>query len=366
MAVGQGDLLNALSYLVVGRETTLNTYNTCTGGLDFLSSTVKTQKDSRILEQIESSRTYSKRLHLSKAIGGDVEFYFRPDETACMFMLQNAFGGTVTSATATGETTGGGAFEHVFEVGNFDQSYPSMCLNIRKGPSSGGKVFQYSGVKTNELTIQGAVDEPLMMAANLVCMDSTQNTNNLESILTATSNPIMSFVEGRISVETSFASLTSTSFWHVQSFECKINNNLKTGNESRRIGSDILAVLPAGVQTYELSATIRFDTTTAFDAMIAGTAIRFDTTTAFDAMIAGTELAAEIVYQQATTLSGSALNKGLTLEFQKLYIKDAGDPEISGPDGILTSNVTFDVLRDESASGYAMRATLINEIANIN
>ena len=349
MAVGQGDLLNALSYFVVGRETTLNTYNTCTGGLDFLSTTIKTQKDSRILEQIESSRTYSKRLHLSKVVGGDVEYYFRPDETACMFMLQNAFGGTVTSATATGETSGGGAFEHIFEVGNFDQSYPSLCLNVRKGPSSGGKVWQYSGVKINQLTVNGAIDEPLMMAANLVCMDSTQNTNNLESVLTATSNPIMSFAEGRVSVETSFASLTSTSFWHVQNFELTINNNLKNGNESRRIGSDVLAVLPAGVQTYELSATLRFDTTTAYDAMINGT-----------------ELAAEIVYQSADTISGSALKTEFKLEFQKLQIKDAGDPEISGPDGILTSNVTFDVLRDESASGYACRATLINTIANID
>jgi hypothetical protein len=350
MAVGQGDLLAALSYFQVGRETTLNTYTTATAGLDFLSTTIKTQKDSRILEQIEcGKRTYSKRLALSKVVGGDLEFYFRPDETACMFMLQNAFGGTVTSATATGETTGGGAFEHIFEVGNFDNSYPSMCLNVRKGPSTGGKVWQYSGTKINELTIQGAIDDPLMMAANLVCMDSTQNTNNLNSILTCTSNPIMSFVNGRLSVETSFAGLTSTSFWHIQSFETKISNNLKNGNEARRIGSDILAVLPAGVQTYELSATIRFDTTTAYDAMIAGT-----------------ELAAEIVYELPNTISGSALKTELKLEYQKLFIKDAGDPEISGPDGILTSNVTFDVLRDESASGYAMRATLINEIANID
>jgi len=130
--------------------------------------------------------------------------------------------------------------------------------------------------------------------------------------------------------------------------ETKISNNLKNGNESRRIGSDILAVLPAGVQTYELSATIRFDTTTAFDAMIAGT-----------------ELAAEIVYA-SDTISGSALQTEFKLEYQKLQVKDAGDPEISGPDGILTSNVTFDVLRDESASGYAVKATLINTIANID
>ena len=347
MAVGDGALLGGLSYFNVGRETALGTYNTATAGLDFISTNIRTLKDSRILEQIEHSRTYSKRLHLSKTVGGDVEWYFRPEETADSFILQNAFGGTVTTATVSGETTGGGGLDHVFSVGNMDQSWPSLCLNVRKGPNSTGKVFEYSGARVNELTIRGAVDEPLMMGASFVCMDATQTSNNLESILTTTANPVLSFVNGRLSVETTFASLTSTSFWHIQSFEFRLNNNLKDGTESRRIGSDILAVLPPGMQTYELSAQIRFDTTTAFDAMIAGT-----------------EYGAEIQFEDANTISGSVAKAGFLLEFQKLMVKDAGDPEISGPDGILTSNVTFDVLRDESASGYAVRATVTNQITS--
>jgi len=348
MAVGQGSVLGALSYLQIGRETTTGTYTTATAGLDFLSTSIKTQQDSRILEQIEHSRTYSKRLHLSKAIGGDLEYYFKPEDTACMYLLENAFGAAPTSATATGETTGGSAFEHVFAVGNFDNTYPSLCINLRKGQETAGRVFEYTGMKVNELTISGAVDEPLMMAASLVGIESTQTSNDLESILTATSADIMSFVEGRISVEPTFASLTSSSFWHVQSFEAKIMNNLKNGAESRRIGSDVLDILPAGVQTYELSATMRFDTTTAYDAMLAGT-----------------ELAGEIVYQRSATITGSNLQKEIRLQFQKLYIKDAGDPDISGPDGILTSNVTFDVLRSESATGYAMQAVVVNEMSAI-
>jgi hypothetical protein len=348
MAVGDSALLAGLSYFNVGRETGLGTYNTCAAGLDFLSTSMKTQKDSRILEQIEHSRTYSKRLHLSKSIGGDVEWYFRPEETADSFILQNAFGGTVTTATLAGETTGGGALTHVFSTGNMDQSWPSMCINLRKGPSTGGKVFEYSGVRVNQLTVSGAVDEPLMMGASFVCMDATQTTNNLNSILTTTANPILSFVNGRLSVETTFASLTSTSFWHVQSFEFSLNNNLKEGTESRRIGSDILAVLPPGMQTYELQAVIRFDTTTAFDAMVAGT-----------------EYGLEIEFEDANTISGSIGKAGFLLEFQKVQIKEAGDPEITGPDGILQSTVVFDVLRDESASGYAVQATVTNQLTAV-
>src|SRR3990167_9500271 len=124
MAVGDTYLLNAFSYVAFGRETTVGTYNTCTAGLDFLNCTLKTQKDLKILEQVERSRTYSKALSLGKTVGGDLGVYWRNDQTALMYLLQNAFGGTVTSATATGETVGGASLSHIFETGAMDQSFP--------------------------------------------------------------------------------------------------------------------------------------------------------------------------------------------------------------------------------------------------
>src|SRR5689334_10603160 len=115
MAVGDSALLNGLSYLGVGRETALGAFNTLLAGLDFISSSIKTQKDSKILDQVERSRTLSKRVHLSKQIGGEVSWYFRPMETADCFFIHNAFGGAaVASATVTGETVGGGGKDHVF------------------------------------------------------------------------------------------------------------------------------------------------------------------------------------------------------------------------------------------------------------
>lgn len=345
MSVGDSALLRSLSYLGVGRETTFGTFNTLLSGLDFISHSIKTQKDSKILDQIERSRTLSKRLHLSKQVGGDVSWYFRPMQTADCFLIQNAFGGAAAvSATVTGETVGGGGMDHVFGVGNFNLTYSSLCISARKGQVTAGKVWQYHGVRVEELTVSASVDEPVMCSASVICRDSTQTSSDIESQLTTTSNPILSFVDARVSVETNFASLTTSSLWHVQSVEFKVKNNLKNGAESRRIGSDILTVLPPGLQTYELTM-----------------GIRFDTTTAYDAMISATKLAAELEFL-GPTISGSVARQGLLLEFQKLYIKDAGDPEVSGPDGILTSQVTFDVLRDESASGYAVRATVTNNI----
>lgn len=347
MSVGDGALLGGLSYLGIGRETALGVFNTALAGLDFISSGLKTQKDSKILEQIERSRTLSKRLHLSKEVGGEVSWYFRPMETADCFLLQNAFGGALAvSTTVTGETTGGLGKDHVFSTGNFDLTYSSLCINERKGGSTGGKAWQYHGVRVEQFTLKAAIDEPVMCSVTLICKDATQVSSNIESQLTTTANPILSFVDGRISIEALFSSLTTSSFWQVQSVEFKLKNNLKNGPEARRIGSDVLQVLPPGIQNYELSM-----------------AIRFDTTTAYDAMIAATKLAGELEFL-GPTISGSVARQGLLIEFQKLYVKDSGDPEIGGPDGILTSQVTFDVLRDESATGYAVRATVTNNIAN--
>jgi hypothetical protein len=346
MAVGSTPNFGGKSYVSIGRETTLGTYTTCTAGLEPTSFGVITQKDSKILEQISRSRTYAKRISLGKTVSGPVEFYMAPQIAAHAYLHQNAFGGTVTSATATGETAGGAAFSHTFETGCMDQSYTSLCINARKGDSTNGQVFEYSGVRVNSLSMVGALDEPLMVTAELIGIDSSTTSNDVESALTYTAAECLTFVGGRFSVESTFAGLTTTSFWEVQDINFTMNNNLKTDAQARRIGSDVLSTLPIGVQTYELSATIRFDTTTAYDAMIAAT-----------------EFAAEFEFT-GDTLSTSIIKEGIKVQFQKVGIKDAGEPTVDTPDGVLTSTVTFDVLRDESASGYAVQAVLTNDTSS--
>lgn len=349
MAVGANALFSGESYLGIGRETAFGTYTTATAGLEFISAGLKTLKDSTILQQVERKRTLSKSFSLGKTVEGEISYYFAPDITACAFLLQNAFGGTVTSATTSSqgaETTGGGGFDHIFVVGSMNQSYTSICINERKGPSSTGKIWQYHGGRVNTLGITAEIDQPLMMNASLIFKDSTLNSNDIEAAMTATAYECLSFVGGRFSVESSFASLTSTSYWHVQNINFVLNNNLKNDTASRRIGTDTLDVLPVGLQTYELSVTMRFDTTTAYDAMMAAT-----------------ELAAEFTFL-GTTISGSVAARGIKYQFQKLTVKDAGVPEIGGPDEQLVSTVVFNVLRDESASGYAVRAILTNSTAN--
>lgn len=352
MPVGQGALIAGLSYLAVGRETTLGTYTTCTAGMDFLSCSLKTVKENKILEQVQRSRTYSSRISLSKVVEGEVEYYYQPRLDSSNFILQNFFGGTITSATATGETTGAGAnsaITHTFNIGNMDQSYPSLCLNVRKGDTSVGKVWQYNGTRVDELMFTAELNEPLICKTAFVCFDSTQVSNDVQT--TSTFLPtatVLSFVDGRFSVETNFSSLTTSSIWHIQSAEWGWSNSLKKDDDSRRIGSDILTVLPAGMAQFSLNCKIRFDTTTAYDAMMNAT-----------------QLSCQLEFLGATLPGGSAIRQGIRFNFPKVFISEAGDPEIGGPDEILTSEVTFHVLRDDSSSGgYAVQALVTNQKAN--
>ena len=344
MAIGQGALMSHFSYIGIGRETTYGTGVTCTAGLNFLSASLKTTKELKVLEEIQNSRTNSNFISLGKKIEGDIEFYFSPVNAASNYLLHNAFGGgSISSATATGETIGGAAMTHTVVVNNFDGTFASLSINHRKGDSTTGKIFEYSGVRVNEFNFSAAYEEPLIASASLIGKDSTITTNDISSVVGVyTQNPL-SFVNGRLSFESSEASLTSTSFWHVQKFDFKITNDLKADASSRRIGSDVLSVLPAGMAKFELSCELRFDTTTSFDAMISGT-----------------KFAGEFEFL-GDTMTGSKHREGIKITMANLRVMDAGDPEIGGPGEPLKSNVTFAVLRDgTSATGYAVKAFVTN------
>ena len=348
MSVGDGVLVGFGSYIAIGREVTYGTYATSTAGIAFLSSSLKTTKETKIIEEIQRSRTNSNYIQLGKVIEGDIEGVFAPENLACNYLLQNAFGGgPVTSATATGETVGGTAFDHIINVSDFRSTYSSLSINHRKGESVGAKIFEYTGIRVNELSFVAEIDEPLMFTASVIGKDSTLTANDVSAVLdttTATQLP-MSFVSGRLSVETTNA-LTTTSYWNVQSFEFKTSNNLNSDSSSRRIGSDTLQVLPAGLAQFEFSCNVRFDTSTAYNAMLNGT-----------------RLYGEFEFL-GDTITGSTLRKSLKMTMPFLIVNEAGDPEIGGPGEALTSNVVFSVLRDPTASGYAVRATVRNATAS--
>jgi hypothetical protein len=347
MGVGLGVVTGNLSYLAVGRETTYGTYNTCTAGINFLSAALKVTKETKILEEIQTSRTSSNYIQLGRTIEASMEAYYSPKSLACNYLLQNAFGGgAVTSATATGDTTGASTFTHTVDINNFLATYSSLCMNVRKGDSTNGKVFEYCGLRVNEFTLSAELDDALKMSISAIGKDASLTSNDVSSALNTVSQVPLSFVNGRFSVESTLSSLTSSSSWSVQSVEFKISNNLNGDSGSRAIGSDTIQVLPAGMANFELKATVRFDTTTAYSAMLAGS-----------------QFAAEFMFEGAT-MTGSKLKESVKFVMPVVYISDAGDPEIGGPNDPLTSEIIFSVLRQQTVGGYALKAYVTNNTSS--
>lgn len=346
MAVGQNSNVGFNSYLLVGREATFKTYNTCTAALEFMSASFVTKKEIKQIEAVRKSRTFADKIGLGKVVEGEIEFAIGADDNASQYILQNAMGGgTISSATAAGDTVGGGLFEHVYSISGFDSTYSSLCFNHRKGDATNGKTFEYSGARVNELTLKAEIDEPLVASAKVICVDSTSGGADLSANVTNNNGQVpLVFTNMRFSVESTFAALTTSSYWHVQSIEVGMNNNLKADADSRRIGSDLLQILPPGTMALSMSVSMRFDTLTAYAAMMAET-----------------QLAAQVEFLQVGNHAGSNLAQGIRVDFPRIYISDAGDPEIGGPDEVIKSDVSFLILQDDSsATGYACKVTARN------
>lgn len=341
MSVGQGSLESMFSYIGVGRETTFGTYNTCTAGFDFLSSSIRTIQESKILEQVETKRTYSKQVRLGRVIEGELEAYYYPDSDACNYLMASAMGGTITTA----QLSASAAYQHTFSIGNpSENSYSSICINIRKGQSAGAQIFEYSGLRVNEMMFTAEIDEPLKVNFGLMGKDVTSTSNDVASALGVNSFECLNFIDGVISiVSDSIGAATTTAFWHVQSVEFGVSNNIKADSVARRIGSDTVDVLPYGIAALTFNAQVRYDTSTSFDAMLSNA-----------------DMAALLTFQ-GSTISGTSERRRLEVRMPILKVNDGGDPEIGGPDEVLSSSVVFHVMRDDSsAGGYAMQIDVVN------
>lgn len=347
--VGQNAIVSFPSYLGLAREAAYGTYATGTSGLDFISCSLKTKQENKVIEEVTRHRVYADTLSLGRVIEGDIETYYDPTSVACNLLVQNALGGApVTSATATGETAGGLAFTHTVILGNFDTATASLSANVRKGDSASAKIFEFKGLRVNEFELTAEIDEPVKMVFGLIGQDSSASTNDVSTNIGNIDQTPLSFVNARLSIESALSSLTTGTFWHVQNVSLKLSNNLKADNESRRIGSALLQVLPPGMANMELSFSMRFDTVTAYNAMLNNT-----------------QLAAELEFL-GDTLTGSSIRRGLKVTMPRIVITEATDPEIGGPDEILKVDVKAQVLRDSSsATGYAIKAFVTNLASSI-
>lgn len=336
MAVGDSAESSIRSYIAYGKETTYGTYASATTSIEALSCSFRTDIDSIKLESFgTTSRNFTKRVQTDKKVGGTLEQYLHPIESVLLF--SNALGGPLVTTSLTSAAT------HSLSSGNFDTSTAILGLsfNERKGSNS-NHVFRYSGGRVNSLAISAEVGQPVKLSAEIMFMDSTLGSDDISATLSISSVAPFIYHQGVYRYQaTEAAAQTTTAEERIQSFEMTINNNLEEGRE---LGRQTLRTLPPKRQDIELTINQRWDTTTTYN--------RF---------IQATQGSIEFVFT-GQSISAEHNNK-LTIRLPKVF-QNSSDPEIGGPDELLNSEISFDVLNDNpnTTTGKAIGVTFINAI----
>lgn len=321
MAVGDEGKPVIPGYIAMGEESTWGTYNSATTAVEAISCGFKTEIESQKLDTIGMNRGFSKRVQLNKVVGGEMETYLHPVESA--LLLANAMGGAVTTTNpSTGvyinSITGGGM--------NTTTAVQSICFNERKGDTH---VWEYSGGRVNTMKITANVGEPVKVTWEMVFKDSTLGTNDISGDLSVSSILPFTFANGVFRYNsTEAAAATTTSEEPIQSFELTLKNNLSTDEVARELGTNILSVLVPTRREVELMINQRFDTTTAYN--------RF---------IQATVGAVELFFQGPDSLSSDAFPE-LTIRLPKVY-QNSNDPVLDGAGNVLSSEFTYDVVVDD-------------------
>lgn len=328
MAIGDEAKLGINSYVALGKESTFGTYASATSAIEALSCTFRTDIESEKLETFGIGRSFTKRVQKNKTIAGSLEKYANSEEDPLLWLV--AMGGTLTSSSLTS------AADHSITTGDFNTGTTSLSFNVRKGDTH---TWRYSGGRINTLTLSGNVNEVVKLTAEFIFKDSTQVSDDIFSSLTITGTAPFVYTEGTYKYANNESNAaTTTSEEKIQSFELTLNNNLEEGRE---LGSNILSVLPAKRREIELTVTQRFDTTTAYNRFIQATA------GAVELLFSGQSISAEY-------------NNEMTIRLPNVYV-NSPDPEIGGPDEILSSEITFDVVG--TTTGRDIGVTIRNATA---
>lgn len=339
MTIGNSYEMGVNSYVAVFKESTYGTFPAtgATGAstLEALSIGIKTEIESQKLETISLNRGATKRVQLNKNVSGAMEQYLHPTESPLLMAV--ALGGGIASSSLTG------AYTHSLTAGNFDTSPSSISMQVRKGSTNH---WQYTGGRVNQMTISGNVGEVVKVAYDMIFKDSTQAGSDIATSLSISSVLPFTYVDGSYRYAATEASLTSSVAEKITGFELVINNNMKSDSDARGIGSNVIDILPPTKRSVEFKITQRFDTLTAWN--------RF---------IGNTQGSVELLFEGAT-ISGDK-KYSCRMVMPKVYL-NTPDPEVSGPNDLLMSEIAFDVLVDNpsTTTGKDIAVTFINNTAS--
>ena len=339
MTIGNNYEMGVNSYVALFKESTYGTYpaTVATGAstIEPLTIGIKTEIESQKLETISMNRGATKRVQLNKNVSGSMEQYLHPTESPLLMAV--CMGGGIVTSSLTG------AYTHSLTAGNFDTTPSSISMMVRKGATNH---WQYTGGRVNQMTISGNVGEVVKVAYEMIFRDSTQAGTSIVSSLSISSLLPFTYVDGSYRYAATEAALTSTASEKITGFELVVNNNMKSDADARGLGSNVIDILPPTRRTVEFKITQRFDTTTAWN--------RF---------VQNTQGSIELLFQGAT-ITADNLNS-CRIVMPKVFV-NTPDPEVTGPNDLLMSEISFDVLVDNplTTTGKDIAITFINDVAS--
>ena len=356
MAVGDGAKFGYTSLLGVSPEVTYGTAVTATSFIAFNSESMKVSKEQLLLDSINTTRNYQKRMFGNTTVDGSIEADLDVGSDAVVNIIKQALGGTCASATmGAGQPA---VFIHTIWEGNMENNVFSatggtnttgLTIQVRKGGvvAAAGTItsdlYTFNGCRVNSLSIKGELGQPIRFTAELIGKDCTVSTDSLTASF-STLLPLH-FTGVTFSLGDTIGNLAAES---IQGFEFNLSNNLVGDNAARKLGSETIQILPPTRREVKLSITQRWDTATAFT--------RYQS---------GTTAALKIVMTSTQTISAAAgaTTYSMAINLPKCY-RNTGLPEV-GDFGVLSQDIEYTAIHD-SEQGYCAQAVICNATTDYN
>jgi len=339
MVIGGSTWLGFDSALNIAEEATFGTVNsTPAEGLKFTSESLKETIDEVLIPTINTTRQYLDRFQANVSVEGSLEYPFH--HTDGILFFKHAMGGTVTTAVISA----GVSFAHTFTPGDSLDfgTETSLSITLRRGDNY---YREYGGCRVNSYTLAGAMGETLNVTAEILGQKSASPTT--VGAINFTEGIPFTFKDAKFYEADSIGSLTITSGeQYITNFELTINNNITNDELVRSLGTNTVMDLPPNaLKDVTLNVTQRFDTNTAYNYYLTGTA-----------------RAVMIVVNSGVTITGGdATTYSMRFSLPKCYYNEDG-ANVGGP-GVLTQVIPFRAVSD-SVTGFDIQAVLNNGTAS--
>jgi hypothetical protein len=342
MSVGNGvPFFGYDSAIAVAKETAYGTFVTASSFIEFLTESIKVAREEIKLESINNSRDYSKRMIGNESVEGSIEAHLNVASDGIVNIIKQAIGGTVSSAVVVG----GVEYLHTLYPGDMENNKATttatdmkgLSFIVRRGTTAGAlSVFNYSGMRVNNLTIKGEVGQPIMITADMIgkgmSLSSTCPTVALSDVLPVNFTGI--------TIKTG-DSLSSVSTEYFKSFEFTLANNI---DAQRFLGSRQVGLLPP----------IKRDVTLKL-------AQNFDTMTSFNRFFSNTVTSISIIGDSQQTIGAGSTTYSFQIDLPNCYF-NSNQPEVKGS-GVLEYSLDVRAMRNASI-GSTFQMFIRNGTAN--